>query len=443
MRRLALGLALLALALILATSAQARPACLSTDCGPYSATLNWSLPPFPNVTGYNLFVNGSQVGASSSSPFVFPGIDCADGPFTLGVQPHGTSTTGPTYNTSYTAPGCGSLAPAETAEPVVSGTVATGSVLSTTNGSWTGSPTGFAYHWQDCAQDGTGCSNITGATSSTYTVASGDAGHTIEAIVTASNGGGSTDADAPIVPLVDNFTSDANTLDTHVWNPVSMGGLAQECYFPSQDTVDSSGLEISEVIASYSCPAGNPGTYSTYKSGAVTATNAPFTFGTVKASIKMSGSGPNSTHDTWPAFWLLGAGWTNWPTSSPSNPCTWPQDSADCSEIDINEDFGGSTTALSETLHNNPPGDIAVTCSPSAGVDISAGFHTYEVDWSSGSLAWKFDGTTECSTTSNVPSHPMQVIFDLSVCAGGTGCTGANTADFPQAMTVAWVHVSH
>jgi hypothetical protein len=37
----------------------------------------------------------------------------------------------------------------------------------------------------------------------------------------------------------------------------------------------------------------------------------------------------------------------------------------------------------------------------------------------------------------------MQVIFDLSVCAGGTGCTGANTADFPQAMTVAWVHVSH
>ena len=51
-----------------------------------------------------------------------------------------------------------------------------GQTLSTTNGSWTGSPTSYAYQWQDCNSSGASCANITSASSCTYTLASSDVG---------------------------------------------------------------------------------------------------------------------------------------------------------------------------------------------------------------------------------------------------------------------------
>ncbi len=72
------------------------------------------------------------------------------------------------------------------------GTAQQGDTLTTTNGSWTGSPTSYAYQWQDCNTSGASCSTISGATSSSYTLASGDVGHTIRVAVTATNAGGST-----------------------------------------------------------------------------------------------------------------------------------------------------------------------------------------------------------------------------------------------------------
>src|SRR5262249_40318206 len=38
--------------------------------------------------------------------------------------------------------------------PVLSGTAVQGQTLSVSNGSWTGSPTSFAYQWQDCDSGG-------------------------------------------------------------------------------------------------------------------------------------------------------------------------------------------------------------------------------------------------------------------------------------------------
>ena len=77
-------------------------------------------------------------------------------------------------------------APTNTALPTVSGSTVQGQTLSTTNGSWSGSPTMMAYQWQDCNSSGASCSNIAGATGSSYTLGSGDAGHTIRSVVTAS-----------------------------------------------------------------------------------------------------------------------------------------------------------------------------------------------------------------------------------------------------------------
>lgn len=83
--------------------------------------------------------------------------------------------------------------PALVSRPIVSGTAAVGKQLSTTKGTWTNAPTGYAYQWQTCDQYGASCAPIPGATSSTYTVTAGDARHRIRATVEASNAAGASD----------------------------------------------------------------------------------------------------------------------------------------------------------------------------------------------------------------------------------------------------------
>jgi hypothetical protein len=76
--------------------------------------------------------------------------------------------------------------PAATAAPAVSGPAGVGKRLSTTDGTWNTSAT-FAYQWQRCAADGSGCGPIAGATAAGYALVGADAGHTLKAIVTATN----------------------------------------------------------------------------------------------------------------------------------------------------------------------------------------------------------------------------------------------------------------
>ena len=85
-------------------------------------------------------------------------------------------------------------APASTAAPQISGTAQQGQTLTVSNGSWTGSPSSYAYQWQDCASSGGSCANISGASKSSYSLAAGDVGHTMRAVVTASNSSGSSSA---------------------------------------------------------------------------------------------------------------------------------------------------------------------------------------------------------------------------------------------------------
>ena len=82
--------------------------------------------------------------------------------------------------------------PANTAAPVVTGTAMQGDTLTTSTGSWSGSPAGYSYQWLDCNSSGAACANVAGATSSSYTLTAGDVGDTIRSIVTATNTGGST-----------------------------------------------------------------------------------------------------------------------------------------------------------------------------------------------------------------------------------------------------------
>ena len=75
--------------------------------------------------------------------------------------------------------------PANTAAPVASGSLTVGSTLSCTQGTWTNSPTSYAYQWQR------GGANISGATSASYVTVSADGGTSVGCLVTATNAAGS------------------------------------------------------------------------------------------------------------------------------------------------------------------------------------------------------------------------------------------------------------
>jgi hypothetical protein len=94
------------------------------------------------------------------------------------------------------------VTPSDTAAPILSGTPEVGQTLSASNGAWTGSPTSYAYQWQDCDTSGESCSNIGGATSSSYKLTAGDLAHTVRVVVSASNAGGSASAGSAVTSVV-------------------------------------------------------------------------------------------------------------------------------------------------------------------------------------------------------------------------------------------------
>ena len=99
--------------------------------------------------------------------------------------------------------GSGSITrPVATTAPSVAGTTVAGQQLSSSVGTWTGSPTSFAYQWRRCDVAGATCAAITGATQSTYTLTPGDIGTTLSLVVTATSAGGSQTATTPPTGLV-------------------------------------------------------------------------------------------------------------------------------------------------------------------------------------------------------------------------------------------------
>ena len=66
--------------------------------------------------------------------------------------------------------------PVNTIAPSISGAALQGQTLSAATGSWSPTPTSFAYQWQSSADGGSTWANIGGATGSTYAVATADLG---------------------------------------------------------------------------------------------------------------------------------------------------------------------------------------------------------------------------------------------------------------------------
>jgi GH25 family lysozyme M1 (1,4-beta-N-acetylmuramidase) len=96
----------------------------------------------------------------------------------------------------------GTTPPAVISPPAVTGTPQVGQILTGAVGTWSGSPTSFAYEWRRCDAAGAGCTTIVGQTTSSYTLTPDDIGATLSLIVTATGKGGSQATVAPTTPAI-------------------------------------------------------------------------------------------------------------------------------------------------------------------------------------------------------------------------------------------------
>ena len=179
-------------------------------------------------------------------------------------------------------------------KPAIAGVPQQGNTLSVSNGTWNNNPTGFAYVWEDCGSSGNNCVPITGATSSTYTLQSSDAGNEVVAQVTASNAGGQNSSTSaafgPVLPLaptigtapgIDGSVQQGHTLtvSTGTWsnNPTGFTYAWQAC--------DSPGSSCSSVGTNSSTYTLQKSDVHRYVSVTVTAANAGGTTPVTTASV--------------------------------------------------------------------------------------------------------------------------------------------------------------
>jgi outer membrane protein assembly factor BamB len=134
-----------------------------------------------------------QINGATSEAYVVPAADLGD---TLKVAVGASNGSGTaTAVMSLASAQIIVAAPTEVSPPAISGTTQVGQQLTASSGAWTGSPTSFTYQWLACSS-AYSCGAIPGATNSSYTLTSAQAGQMLEVEVTASNSTGSSAAAA-------------------------------------------------------------------------------------------------------------------------------------------------------------------------------------------------------------------------------------------------------
>ncbi len=156
-----------------------------------------------------------------------------------------------------------------------------------------------------------------------------------------------------------------------------------------------------------------------YTSGVITSLDKfSFQYGYVEVYAKIpKGRG------LWPAFWLL---------SNTQN---------DRSEIDIFENIGHDPTTLYMTTHFvNDNGSPAFSQGKYRGVDYSAGYHIYAVDWQADRIIWYIDGVERYRETNNIPHEPLYLLANLAVGGKWPGNPDPKTV-FPANYQIDYIRV--
>jgi beta-glucanase (GH16 family) len=221
----------------------------------------------------------------------------------------------------------------------------------------------------------------------------------------------------------------SNAANGWPWNDNGSGGSYGGQYdadydMPSQVAVSNGTLNLTAIQQPVNgiINGSTPHTYPVTSGGVSSYGNFEFNGGYLQISMKApSGDG------AWPALWLLpgkGAG-----------------GSGDNFELDIQE--GGFTEsgvpanrAFAWHLHT-PAGWFGGVID--AGVDLTAGFHTYGINWLPGqSITWYLDGKQMAQLTSAqapIPSEPMELIMNNGVAnSSATGWHSTLDNSTPQSM---------
>jgi beta-glucanase (GH16 family) len=190
------------------------------------------------------------------------------------------------------------------------------------------------------------------------------------------------------------------------WNGDTKGGSSQGCdynadyFLPSQVTVGG-GLNLTAMRQTYAARCNNAAFSYPWVSGVVS-TYGHFEFAGGYAQFVMKAPVGGAF---WPALWMVPGPGAASGTSD---------------EIDVQE--GGflpapTSQTFSYRLHH---GGTAWGTSVNAGVDLTAGFHTYGLYWVPGqSVTWYLDGHQIAQVTSatfTIPTDPEILVMNLSVC---------------------------
>ena len=174
----------------------------------------------PRTRFRKLALQAVALGALAGAGFT---VSSALGAATQNAATSTSTSTAKTTTTTTTATTTTVAAPSNTSLPTISGTARDGRLLTASNGSWTGSPSSYAYQWLRCKANGGACGPIRGANSYQYTVTTSDVGHGLRVEVTATNAGGSGNAtSSSTAPVQASGNAPANT------KLPSLSGTAQQ-----------------------------------------------------------------------------------------------------------------------------------------------------------------------------------------------------------------------
>jgi hypothetical protein len=145
----------------------------------------------------------SCVGISGSTQKTYV-VASADSAHTLRVRVTAVNADGATNARSAATSVVGSTgAPKNTVRPTITGEPTVGQELTADPGTWSGTPTSYAYQWQRCDIDALNCFGVSGATGKTYGVRDADTGYRLAVVVTATNSKGSDTARSNLTDFVE------------------------------------------------------------------------------------------------------------------------------------------------------------------------------------------------------------------------------------------------
>ena len=222
--------------------------------------------------------------------------------------------------------------------------------------------------------------------------------------------------------FLDDF--DGTAIDETKWelnNEWGCCGLSKE-----SDLMSGSGVSVSDGVMTLVAERGSTPSGRAWRS-AVVSTRDHFAqlYGVFRARMKWSrGNG------LWPAFWLLQAGGAG-PRPEldivEAYPDTRkPADANRFNAVNHYRDASGNMREETRVIRT--------------GVDLTADWHIYELEWRKESLVVRFDGIEVGRFTSNIPSVPMFMVLDMVV--GSPASRSDATTPSPAFLAIDWVQVT-